>query len=92
MNNPFDSISQQIAELTKHVLEVKEKQSQILATKTPKPKNGYMNKKQVAEFLSCCTSTVDNLARAGKLKRHYINSAVRFKEKDVLTLLETKKV
>jgi len=51
---------------------------------------GLLTKKQAAALLACSTSTVDNYARAGKLKRHYIGKSVRFKREDVLSLPQRK--
>jgi excisionase family DNA binding protein len=46
----------------------------------------FLTKKQAANKLSCSPSTIDNAARAGRLKRHYIGKGVRFKLEEVLAL------
>jgi len=50
--------------------------------------NRFISKKEAAELWGCCTSTIDNYARKGILKRHYIGSAVRFKYIEVLEVVE----
>lgn len=61
------------------------------AAQEPGPtREGLLTKKQAAELLACSTSTVDNYARAGKLKRHYIGKSVRFRREEVLSLPQRK--
>ena len=50
-----------------------------------------LTKKQAAKLLSCSTSTVDNLRRAGKIKRHYVGNSVRFKKSELLDALKITK-
>lgn len=45
-----------------------------------------LTKAEAAALLSCSRSTIDNAARAGKLRRHYIGKAVRFTRGEVLAL------
>jgi excisionase family DNA binding protein len=45
---------------------------------------------EAAALLSCSRSTIDNAARAGKLRRHYIGKAVRFTRGEVLALAKAK--
>lgn len=45
-----------------------------------------VSKRQAAKLLGLCTSSVDNLARSGKLKRLYVGTNVRFNRQDVLGL------
>lgn len=49
----------------------------------------YVTKKQAAQILSICTSTVDNAARSGKLKRFYVGKSVRFERLQVLELAKS---
>lgn len=51
----------------------------------------YISKRKAAKLADVCTSTVDNWARAGKIKRHYFGSAVRFNRVEFLGYLEGKK-
>lgn len=46
----------------------------------------YVSKKEAARLLGVCTSSIDNAARAGKLKRHYVGKSVRFDRSEVLAL------
>jgi excisionase family DNA binding protein len=46
----------------------------------------YVSKKEAARLLGVCASSVDNAARAGKLKRHYVGKSVRFDRSEVLSL------
>lgn len=46
----------------------------------------YVSKRQAARLLDCSPSTVDNAARAGKLRRHYVGKSVRFLRSEVLGL------
>lgn len=50
----------------------------------------FISKRAAARLLDCCTSTVDNFARAGRLKRHYIGRSVRFSRAQVLGLADGK--
>ena len=36
----------------------------------------YVSKREAARLLGLCTSSVDNAARRGELKRHYVGKAV----------------
>ena len=57
---------------------------------TPGPAGAsYVSKKEAARLLSCSAGTVDNLARAGRLTRHYIGKkAVRFSRAQVLEIAQ----
>lgn len=46
----------------------------------------YVDKREAARLIGVCTSTIDNAARSGKLKRHYVGKAVRFERAQVLAL------
>ncbi len=46
----------------------------------------YVNKREAARLLSVCPSTIDNAARAGRLKRNYVGKSVRFERVQVLAL------
>jgi hypothetical protein len=46
----------------------------------------YVSKKEAGRLLGVCASSVDNAARAGKLKRHYVGKSVRFDRLEVLAL------
>lgn len=49
----------------------------------------YVSKKQAARLLDCCTSTIDNHARAKRLTRHYVGKSVRFDRQQVLSLAKS---
>lgn len=49
----------------------------------------YVSKREAARLISVCTSTIDNAARAGKLRRHYVGKSVRFLRSEVLALAKT---
>ena len=49
----------------------------------------YVSKKEAARLISVCTSTIDNAARAGKLRRHYVGKSVRFLRSEVLELAKS---
>ncbi len=49
----------------------------------------YVSKREAARLISVCQSTIDNAARAGKLKRHYVGKAVRFDRSEVLALAKS---
>lgn len=49
----------------------------------------YVSKREAARLVSVCSSTIDNAARAGKLKRHYVGKSVRFLRSEVLALAQT---
>jgi len=46
----------------------------------------YVSKREAARLISVCQSSIDNAARAGKLKRHYVGKSVRFDRAEVLAL------
>ena len=46
----------------------------------------YVSKREAARLISVCASTIDNAARAGRLKRHYVGKSVRFERSQVLEL------
>jgi len=46
----------------------------------------YVSKKEAARLISVCPSTIDNAARAGRLRRHYVGKSVRFERSQVLGL------
>lgn len=61
----------------------------LLQVKQNEPEGNLLKKKDAARLLSCSTSTIDNLARAGKLTRRYVGKkAVRFDREQVLSLAE----
>jgi hypothetical protein len=49
----------------------------------------YVSKKEAAQIMSVCTSSIDNAARAGKIKRHYVGKKVLFDRVEVLALAKT---
>lgn len=70
-----------------------EKYGKILQTEQALKEPPYVSKKEAARLIGICVASVDNAARAGRLKRHYINGrrAVRFLRSEVLSLaVETK--
>lgn len=49
-----------------------------------------LKKKDAARLLSCSASTIDNMARAGRLTRHYVGKkSVRFDRGEVLKIAES---
>jgi len=46
----------------------------------------YVSKREAARLLGVCASSVDNAARRGDLKRHYVGKSVRFDRAQVLAL------
>ena len=46
----------------------------------------YVSKREAARLLGVCPSSVDNAARRGDLKRHYVGKSVRFDRAQVLAL------
>jgi excisionase family DNA binding protein len=63
-----------------------EKSAQAVPTDTEQ----LLTKRQAADLIGVCTSTIDNNARAGKLTRRYVGRSVRFRRDDVLSLAEAK--
>ncbi|MEI7587071.1 MAG: helix-turn-helix domain-containing protein [Runella sp.] len=58
-------------------------------TQSKENETQYINKMQAASILAVSRSTVENLARAGSIKRHYIGKkAVRYERKEVLELAQ----
>jgi excisionase family DNA binding protein len=46
----------------------------------------FVTKLEAARLISVCPSTIDNAARDGRLKRHYVGKSVRFEREQVLQL------
>ena len=86
------------AELKAIVTEASEKAVSLALNKTKPKEEGeagkvevlFFTKKQAARHLNCCTSTIDNAARAGKLTRHYLGNTVRFRIEEVKKLATPK--
>lgn len=49
-----------------------------------------LTKRQAANLIGVCQSTIDNHARAGNLSRLYVGKAVRFSRDEVLNLAKGK--
>jgi excisionase family DNA binding protein len=47
-----------------------------------------LSRAQAAEFLNVSRGTIDNLARAGLLQKHYLGSVPRFKREELLAAFE----
>ena len=47
-----------------------------------------LTRAQAAEFLNVSRGTIDNLARAGLLQKHYLGSVPRFKREELLAAFE----
>lgn len=56
----------------------------------PIDKERLLTKRQAANLIGVCQSTIDNHARAGNLTRRYIGKAVRFSRDEVLNLAKGK--
>ena len=49
----------------------------------------FVSKREAARLLGVCASSVDNAARRGDLKRHYVGKSVRFDRAQVLALAKS---
>lgn len=86
------------AELKAIVTEASEKAVSLALNKTKPKEEGeaskvetqFFTKKQAAKHLNCCTSTIDNAARAGRITRHYLGKTVRFRIEEVKKLATPK--
>ena len=47
------------------------------------------SRRQAAEFLGVSLGTVDNLARAGLLQKHYLGSVPRFRREELVQAFES---
>lgn len=47
-----------------------------------------LSRKQAAQFLGVSLGTVDNLARAGVLQKHFLGSVPKFKKEELLSAFE----
>ena len=74
-----------VAEAVEHTMKSMQKNSPA-ATKADAPH--YVTKQEAARLISVCPSTIDNAARAKKLKRHYVGKSVRFLRSEVLALAQ----
>lgn len=87
MDNPFEFIAAQLNSIEARLQKL---DSLISNPTTGANQSGeaapYVSKREAARLLSCSQSTIDNYARAGRLKRHYIGKSVRFDRLEVLSL------
>lgn len=51
----------------------------------------FVNVPQAAKILKCSNGTVHNLAREGRLKKHFVGRSVRFSRADVLAIFSKKR-
>ena len=72
--------------LERFLLQTKQRQPDDVPGQAATP---YVSKREAARLISVCPSTIDNNARAGKLKRHYVGKAVRFDRLEVLALAKS---
>lgn len=58
------------------------------ADTTPDPLPEFLTRAQAAKFLGCAKASIDNWARAGILKKHFLgNRAPRFRRDEVRAVL-----
>jgi excisionase family DNA binding protein len=62
-----------------------------ISPKAQSPIEPLLTKRDAARLLACCTRTIDNLTRAGRLPVVRIGVAVRFDPADVKRLIDTAK-
>ena len=90
MHNPFEVITCRLDEIQAALSEIKAANAQRRQDDNPAEPGQLITKQQAARLLACCASTIDNYARAGRLKRHYIGKGerkiVRFERAQVLAL------
>lgn len=61
----------------------------LLRSKQNEQENDLLKKTDAARLLSCSTSTIETLARHGKLTKHYVGKrAVRYKRDQVLKIAQ----
>jgi len=85
MDNPFAIIDRRLSQIESLLLDLKHApQNHNTAPDAVAPP--FVSKREAAQLIRVCTSTIDNAARAGKLKRHYVGKAVRFDRAQVLAL------
>lgn len=53
-------------------------------------KDKPLTKKQAAEQLGVCETTVFNMARAGKLRSFKVNGSTRYSQRDVRAIIESR--
>ena len=94
MQNPFEVITCRLDEIQAALSEIKATTAQRWQDGSPPEAGQLITKQQAARLLACCTSTIDNHARAGRIKRHYIGKGerkiVRFERSQVLALADIK--
>ncbi|HMQ47941.1 MAG TPA: helix-turn-helix domain-containing protein [Saprospiraceae bacterium] len=87
MENPFLELGEKLNQIESILHTIREEQvlSKQERKKEPNPEN-LLTKREAAQLLNVCTSTIDNYARAGELTRHYVGRVVRFKKAEVLAI------
>jgi len=89
MVNPFEVLIAQNSEtfeLLKRIEHLLQKQPIDQENIPGQASPPYVSKREAARMLSCSQGTIDNFARAGKLKRSYLGKSVRFERAQVLGL------
>lgn len=87
MDNPFAMIDRRLEHIENLLLDIKHHpQSKSVAYEAAAPP--FVSKKEAARLTGLCTSSIDNAARRGQLKRHYAGKSVRFDRAEVLALVK----
>lgn len=89
MENPFIKIDSRLENIEVLLLDLKRHATQQPAKRddaTGEAAPVYVSKREAAHLIGVCTSTIDNAARAKKIRRHYVGKSVRFLRTEVLAL------
>ena len=86
MQNPFEVIDARLSNIESLLLDLKHK----VPPPKPEPEDKrFINRKQAAKKLGVCLAKLDQLSKAGDLKRYRNGGIVRFLESDIDTFLTT---
>lgn len=89
MINPFEVIDARLSNIESLLTELNKTTAQQTVKKEPEPGHvapPYVSKKEAARLLMCSQSTIDNMARDGRLTRFYVGKSVKFQREQVLSL------
>jgi excisionase family DNA binding protein len=80
---PAEEFFQRLERMEEKILAI------LSAKEAPDPGlSELFSRKQAAEFLGVSLGTIDNLARAGLLQKHYLGSIPKFKREELLQAFE----
>ncbi len=83
----FDNLPKAIEEIYKEIFSMSYQLQELKLNFEPKKPDEYLTRRELAAFLKCDISTIDNWTHKGKLIPYGIGNRVYFKRSDIETCL-----